>query len=482
MDFRPAPLLFGPIRQPNALVQCSLTISIPKRNTSYLCCYMYNKVITRRDLLKLGPCCAAGFAMDMQSQSVSGKDRTLAMPGLTSHFPALQQTVNGHPLIYFDTAATAQRPTEVINAITEFYRRENANPAPDLHFLAKRSFDAYEQARTIVAAFINAAHASEIVWTRGTTEAINLVAATWGEANIHRDDEIVLTIAEHASNMLPWQLLAKRKDAKVRYAEILESGHIDLESLKAKLTERTKLVCFSHVSNVLGIINPAAEMCRIAHNAGAKVLIDAAQSAPHIPVDVQQLDCDFLAFSGHKLMGPMGIGVLWARRSILDEMPPYQAGSNMAHGKGLEEWEYSEGARKFGAGTPNVAGPVGLAAAIDLIKSIGYSNMWRHEQELTARFHDCLSLQKGIRILGEPEIRNRISLFSFTLDGVQVGELARRLDQYGIAIRAGDLAAMQLLQRFGVKQAARASLYLYNTAAEIESFARILSSVARQTS
>ena len=418
--------------------------------------------------------------MDMQSLNVTGKDQSSTMAGLPSDFPALQQTVNGHPLIYFDTAATAQRPAEVINAITEFYRRENANPAPNLHFLAKRSFDAYEQARAKVAGFINAAQASEIVWTRGTTEAINLVAATWGEANIHRGDEILLTIAEHASNMLPWQLLAKRKEAKVRYADVLETGHIDLESLKAKLSERTKLVCFSQVSNVLGLINPAAEITRIALNAGAKVLIDAAQSVPHIPVDVQQLDCDFLAFSGHKVMGPMGIGVLWARKSILDQMPPYQAGSNMAHGRALEEWEYSDGARKFGAGTPNVAGPVGLAAAIDLIQSIGYSNMWRHEQELTARVHECLSRQKGIRIVGEADIHNRISLFSFTLDGMRADELASRLDQYGIAIRAGDLAAMQLLQRLGVKQAARASLYVYNTTAEIENFARILSSVARQ--
>ena len=443
---------------------------------------MYNRGLTRRELLTFGSYCAAGFAIDMKSQSVTGKDQTFARLDLKSHFPALQQTVNGHPLIYFDTAATAQRPVEVINAITEFYRRENANPSPDLHFLAKRSFDAYEQARTKVAAFINAAQPSEIVWTRGTTEAINLVAAAWGEANIHRDDEIVLTIAEHASNMLPWQLLAKRKEAKVQYADILETGHIDLESLKAKLTERTKLVCFSHVSNVLGIINPAAEICRIVHNVGAKVLIDAAQSAPHVQVDVQQLDCDFLAFSGHKVMGPMGIGVLWARRSILDQMPPYQAGSNMAHGRALEEWEYSDGARKFGAGTPNVCGPVGLAAAIDLIKAIGYSNLRRHEQELTARFHEGLSRQKGIRILGEPEIHNRISLFSFTVDGMRADELARRLDQYGIAIRAGDLAAMQLLQRLGVKHAARASLYVYNTTAEIKTFARILSSVARQTS
>ena len=418
--------------------------------------------------------------MDLQTSNASSNHRTFAIDGIKSHFPALRQTVNGHPSVYFDTAATAQRPTEVINAITEFYRTENANPAPNLHFLAKRCLERYEQARTKVAAFLNARDASEIVWTRGTTEAINLVAATWGEANIDRGDEIVLTIAEHASNMLPWQLLARRKSATIRYADVLDNGHIDLESLQSKLTKRTKIVCFSHVSNVLGIINPAAQICRIAHDAGASVLIDAAQSAPHIPIDVQQLNCDFLAFSGHKVMGPMGIGVLWARESILDQMPPYQAGSNMAHAHGLEEWAYSDAARKFGAGTPNVSGPVGLAAAMDAIHSMGYANMWRHEQRLTTHFQECLSKQKGIRILGHPEVHERISLFSFTLEGIAADELARRLDQYGIAIRAGDLAAMQLLQRFGVKQAARASLYVYNTVDEIDEFSHVLSAVSQR--
>ena len=418
--------------------------------------------------------------MSVQNPNLSTQPHKREIDGIKSHFPVLEQTVNGHPLVYFDTAATAQRPTEVIHAITEFYRRENANPAPNLHSLAKRSSERLEQARAKVAAFINARDPSEIVWTRGTTEAINLVAASWGEANIDRGDEILLTIAEHASNLLPWQLLAKRKGAKVLYADVLENGHIDLESLKSKLTERTKLVCFSHVSNVLGIINPAAQICRIAHDAGTSVLIDAAQSVPHIPIDVQQLDCDFLAFSGHKVMGPMGIGVLWARKSILEQMPPYQAGSNMAHAHGLEEWEYSEAARKFGAGTPNVSGPVGLAAAIDAIHSIGYADMWRHEQRLTAHFQDCLSRQKGVRVLGQPEVRERISLFSFTLEGMPADELTRRLDQYGIAIRAGDLAAMQLLQRFGIKQAARASLYVYNTIDEIDKFAGTLRVVSQR--
>jgi cysteine desulfurase / selenocysteine lyase len=442
---------------------------------------MCNTNMSRRKLLQRGACCATGFVGVQYTDDGSWHDQELDT-GIKSHFPVLQQRVNGHPLIYFDTAATAQRPKEVIDAITQFYSRENANPAPNLHFLARHSFDAYERARASVATFINAADPSEIVWTRGTTEAINLVAASWGEANIHRGDEILLTIAEHTSNMLPWQLLSKRKEAKVRYVDVLETGHIDLESLKANLTERTKVVCFSHVSNVLGIINPAAQICRIAHDVGAKVLIDAAQSVPHMSVDVRQLDCDFLAFSGHKIMGPMGIGVLWARRSILDEMPPYQAGSNMAHATATEEWEYAEGARKFGAGTPNVSGPVGLATAVDFIRRVGYRNMLNHEQQLAARLHERLVAQRGVRVLGAAEMQNRISLFSFTLDGIPTEDLGRKLDQYGIAIRAGDLAAFPLLQRFGIEQAARASLYIYNTLGEIDDFARILGMVAQQAS
>src|SRR5262249_26078492 len=261
--------------------------------------------------------------------------------------------------------------------------------------------------------------------------------------------------------MLPWQLLAKRKRAQLRYVDVLDNGELDLASLKTQLTPRTKLLCFSQISNVLGIINPAAEICGIAHQAGAKVLIDAAQSVPHIPVDVQQLQCDFLAFSGHKMMGPMGIGVLWARRSVLEEMPPYQAGSNMAHAVSRDDWEYSEAARKFGAGTPNVSGAVGLASAIDFIRTLGQKQIWEHEQELTARMLAALARQKGVRILGGKTTRNRISLFSFTAESIEPERLALKLDQHGIAFRAGDMAALPLLERVGTRRAARVSLYVY---------------------
>jgi cysteine desulfurase/selenocysteine lyase len=449
---------------------------------------MYTTQATRREMLRLGLACSAGLlakplAEPGASSSIDRKDRVLnAQPWTSSRFPALNQLVNGKRLIYFDTAATAQRPREVIDALTEFYSRDNGNPAPNLHSLAKRSFEAYENARATVATLLNASDPLEIVWTRGTTEAINLVASSWGEANIGSNDEIVLTIAEHSSNMLPWQLLAKRKGARVRYVDVLDDGNLDLASLKLQVTQRTKLVCFPHVSNVLGIINPADEICRIAHQVGAKVLIDAAQSVPHFALDVQQLECDFLAFSGHKIMGPMGIGVLWARRSILDEMQPYQAGSNMAHGIGRDEWQYSEGARKFGAGTPNVSGTVGLVAAINFVRSVGYQQMWHHEQLLTTHLRDVLLRQKGVRILGGLQTQNRICLFCFSVDSIQAEELARRLDLAGIALRAGDMASLPLLQRFGANQVVRASLYLYNTKDEIDTFARELAAAVSNIS
>lgn len=433
---------------------------------------MYNTTPSRREVLHLGIACGAGLLAPFGGQNQSQSLKTDAT--VISQFPALAQNINNAKLIYFDTAATAQRPRQVIDAVTDFYRHDNANPSPNLHSLAKRSFEVYERARATVASFIGAPDPLEIVWTRGTTEGINLVASAWGDANIQSNDEIVLTVAEHASNMLPWQLLAKRKGARVRYIEVLDNGELDIASLRHVLTEKTRLVCFSHVSNVLGIINPAAEISRIAHNAGAKVVIDAAQSVPHIPIDVQKLDCDFLAFSSHKMMGPMGVGVLWVRRAILDQIPPYQAGSNMAHAVSRDDWEYSEGARKFSAGTPNVSGPVGLAAAIEFIRALGYERMWAHEQELTRHFLEVISEQKAVRLVGGRETQNRIALFCFTTDSIEPEELARRLDQYGIAIRAGDLASLPLLERFRLKRAARASLYAYNTTEEIDEFAHKL--------
>jgi cysteine desulfurase/selenocysteine lyase len=385
-----------------------------------------------------------------------------------AHFPTLGERVNGRPLTYLDTAATAQRPRQVLDAIRAFYEHDNANPSGALHTLARRANGAYEAARSTVARFIHASDPLEIVWTRGTTEAINLVATTWGSANLREGDEVLLTVAEHASSMLPWRLVAERAGATVRYVDTDDSGRIDLESLRRLLGPRSRVVCFTHVSNVTGHITPAAAVCQLARAAGAMVMIDAAQSVPHFEVNVQQLGCDFLAFSGHKMMGPMGIGALWGRRDLLDALPPYQAGSNMAHEVGLDSAEWSSGALRFGAGTPNVSGPVGLAAAIRFIEAIGFSALWRHEQALTRRVLDRLREIPRLRLLGPAEPEDRVSVFSLSPAGRTPLEVMAALDRHGIAVRAGDLAALPLLRRLGTQRAVRASLYLYNSIAEVD--------------
>ena len=393
------------------------------------------------------------------------------------HFPALRQSVNGHPLVYLDTAATALRPEPVIEALARYDRGDNANPGAALHTLARRSAERYGAARRRVAAFINARDPSEIVFTRGTTEGINLVAAAWGAANLRPGDNVVVGIAEHASNMAPWQQAARAAGAETRYFAIDDQGHPQLDDLAAKLDGRTRVVAFSHVSNVLGLVNPARQMCDIARAPGRIVVVDGAQSVPHVPVDVQRLGCDFLAFSGHKMLGPMGIGVLWGRRDLLDAMPPYQSGSNMAHDVDLDAMHLSEGALKFGAGTPNVAGPIGLAAAMDFIDGIGRDALWRHEQELVARMLQRLGAIRGVRLLGAPAREYRISVFSMSLGSIAASDVLRALDERGIAVRAGDLASLPLLKRLGVVRALRASCYLYTSTAEVDRFADALEEI-----
>jgi cysteine desulfurase / selenocysteine lyase len=393
------------------------------------------------------------------------------------HFPALAQEVNGHPLAYLDSAATTLRPNAVIDAISDFYRRDNANPGATLHALARRANEVYGSARKTVADFINAADPGEVVFTRGTTEGINLVAATWGAANLRPGDEILIGVAEHASNMLPWQSIAAKTGAQVRYFGIDQQGHPRLEQLSEMLTRRTKVVAFSHVSNVLGMINPAKEMCARARAPGRVVVIDAAQSAPHFPIDVRDLGCDFLAFSSHKMLGPMGVGVLWGRRELLESMPPYQSGSNMAHDVDVESLHLSEAALKFGAGTPNVSGPVGLAEAIRFLKGIGPSAVREHEQSITRHFVKRVAAIPGVRLLGSTDPAEKISVFAFTVAGKPPLDVLRRLDERGIAIRAGDLASLPLLKRLGTTTAARASCYLYTTTQEIDRLAERLASL-----
>ena len=413
----------------------------------------------------------AAAASGIEVRGTPGGDQVEAWRG---QFPALRQTINGHPLAYLDSAATSLRPNLVIEAMARHDQGDNANPGAALHTLARRSAATYEGARRAVAEFIHAPDPSEIVFTRGTTDGINVVAAAWGGANLKEGDEILIGVAEHASNMLPWQLIARQTGARVRYFGIDDQGHPLLDDFTAQLGSRTRIVAFSHVSNVLGMLNPAREMCARARAPGRVILIDGAQSVPHFPVDVRDLGCDFLAFSSHKMLGPMGVGVLWGRRELLDAMPPYQGGSNMAHDVGLESLHLSEGALKFGAGTPNVSGPVGLAAAMRFLRDIGPDALRRHERALTERFLERVAPIPGITMLGSRDPDEKVSVFAFTVRGRDPLAVLRALDDQGIAVRAGDLAALPLLERLGTRTAVRASCYVYTTLAEIDRLAAAL--------
>ncbi len=384
-----------------------------------------------------------------------------------SAFPALDQTINGRPLVYLDSAATTQRPSAVIDAVADFYRTVNANPSSTLHTLARRAADRYAAARTTVARFINA-DPRELVWVRGTTEGINLVAASWGAANLRSGDEIVLPIAEHYSNWLPWRAIAARTGARIRHVGVTDEGHLRLDELDGLLSPRTRLVAISHVSNVLGLVNPVAEIVRKAKRVGATVLVDGAQSVPHVPVDVKALGCDFFAFSSHKMLGPMGTGVLWARRELLEAMPTYQTGSNMAHEVDLTNAVLEHDGQKFQAGTPNVSGAVGLAAAVEFLDGLGRQAIWDHDQTLVRHTLGRLREVPGLRLIGPTSPENRVPVFCFTIAGVAVPAIVKGLDDDGLAIRGGDMAAQPLLERFGVKAAARVSCYLYNTTADID--------------
>ncbi len=395
-----------------------------------------------------------------------------------TRFPALRQEVNGQPLAYLDSAATTLRPRAVIDAVARYYETDNANPGATLHTLARRSANGLASARARVARFIGAGDAAEVVFTRGTTEAINLVAATWGEAHLTTGDEIVVTVAEHYSNLLPWRRLASRVGARVVVVDVTNDGRLDVARVRDALTDRSKLLAFSHVSNVLGIVNPAQDVCAVARRRNVRVLVDAAQSAPHVPLDVRALDCDFLACSSHKMLGPMGVGVLWARAELLETMPPYHLGGNMAHDVTDESFAVEHGPAKYQAGTPNVAGPVGFAMALDELDHIGMANLMRHDTDLVAYAHERLASVHGVRILGTLDKETpRVPVFTFVRDGVEPAALVTALDNAGVAVRAGDMAALPLLRRFGVHAAVRASCYLYTTTEEIDRLARIVDGV-----
>ncbi|MEQ8766693.1 MAG: cysteine desulfurase [Planctomycetota bacterium] len=392
-------------------------------------------------------------------------------------FPILAQEIHGHRLVYLDNAATSQKPKAVIDAIREYYERDNANVHRGVHTLSERATRGYEGARATVQRFLSAPSVKEIIFTRGTTEAVNLVAQTFGRQRVAAGDEVLITGLEHHSNIVPWQMLCQEKDATLTVAPIDERGVVTLEAFRAALTDKTKLVSVSHVSNALGTINPLADFVAAAKERGIPVVVDGAQAAPHLPIDVQALGCDFYAFSGHKVYGPTGIGALWGKAEHLDTMPPYQGGGEMIRSVTFERTEYNTIPHKFEAGTPNICGAIGLAAALDYVTAVGLERIAAHESVLLEEATEILSGIDGIRIVGTAD--HKASVLSFTLEGVHPHDIGTILDQQGIAVRAGHHCAQPVMDFFGVPATARASFALYNTKEDIEALARGLEQVAK---
>lgn len=383
-------------------------------------------------------------------------------------FPVLGREVRpGVRLVYLDSTATAQKPRQVLETMEKFYRESNANIHRGVHTLAEEATALYEEARAKIARFINAPSPRQIIYTRNTTEAINLVAYSWGRAFLQPGDRILLTEMEHHSNLVPWYLLAQERHLELDFVPVREDGLLDLEAYRRLLERRPKLVAFTHMSNVLGTINPAREMIALAHQAGAITLLDGAQSVPHFPVDVQELDVDFLAFSGHKMCGPTGIGVLYGKMHLLEAMPPFLGGGDMIRAVHLGSFVPNEVPYKFEAGTPAIAEAIGLGAAVDYLQSVGMEAIAQYEHELTAYALERLEEVPGVHLFG-PAAAHKGGIASFTFDGVHPHDVAQILDQYGIAVRAGHHCAQPLHERFGIPATTRASFYLYTTKEEID--------------
>jgi cysteine desulfurase/selenocysteine lyase len=398
----------------------------------------------------------------------TSRGNALDVARVRADFPALHQQVNGRPLVYLDNAATTQKPQAVLDALLGFYSRDCANVHRGVHALSQRATDAYEGARETVARFLNA-RPREIVFTRGTTEAINLVAYSYG-SRLSPGDEILITELEHHSNIVPWQMLAERTGARLRVAPIDDRGEIILEEFQRLLGPRTRIVAVAHVSNALGTVNPVEEICRLAHTYGARVLVDGAQAVPHLAVDVRALDCDFYAFSGHKIYGPTGIGVLFGRWELLEAMPPYQGGGDMIRSVTFEKTLYNDPPYRFEAGTPHIAGAIGLAAAIEYVTRLGLEGIRRHEQQLLEAATRALEEIPGVRIVGTAA--HKAAVVSFVLDGVHPHDVATVLDHEGVAVRAGHHCAQPLMERFGLPATTRASFALYNTLEEVDALAQ----------
>jgi cysteine desulfurase/selenocysteine lyase len=381
-------------------------------------------------------------------------------------FPILKQKVHGKPLVYFDNAATSQKPRAVIEAERQFYESLCSNVHRGVHWLSEHATQAYEDTRIKVQRFLNAAESREIIFVRGTTEAINLVASTYGRSNIQPGDEIIISGMEHHSNIVPWQMLCEEKGATLRVAPIFDNGELDLEGFERLLNTRTRFVAVTHVSNVLGTINPVAQIIKMAHQRNVPVLLDGAQAAPHLRVDVRALDCDFYTVSGHKLFAPTGIGVLYGKAKLLEAMPPYQGGGDMIASVTFEKTLYNTLPYKFEAGTPNIAGTLGLSAAIDYLNRLGFENLRPHEHELLAYATEAISGIEGVRIIGTA--KEKASVISFVLDGIHPHDVGTILDREGIAVRTGHHCAQPLMDRFSVPATTRASLAFYNTFEEVD--------------
>jgi len=397
---------------------------------------------------------------------------------LRKDFPILDQQVHGKPLIYFDNAATSQKPRAVIDALVHYYEYDNANVHRGIHELSNRATAGYEAARARAAKFINARSAEEIIFTRGTTEGINLVASSWGAKNLKANDIILLTEMEHHSNLVPWQLLAQRTGAKLAFVPVTgDEGLLDLSKLDSLLTKQVKLFTMVHISNSLGTVNPVADLCARARKLGITTLVDTAQSAGHCPVDVQAIGCDFLAFSGHKICGPTGIGVLWGRQELLDAMPPYQGGGEMILSVEYQKTEFKKAPHRFEAGTPDISGPFGLHAAMDYLDAIGRENIWKHDQELAAHACEKLAALKSVRLFGPKT--GRAGLVSFLLKDVHAHDVVTLADQAGVALRGGHHCTQPLMHKLGVESTARASFYFYNTQAEVDRFVEVVKEIQK---
>ena len=400
------------------------------------------------------------------------RETLLDVERIRKDFPILQRKVHGRQLVYLDNAASTQKPRQMIQSLKRFYESDYANIHRGVHLLSQVATDQYEQARVKSQRFINAACHCEVIFTRGATEGINLVAATFGRQNVKAGDEILITAMEHHSNIVPWQMLCEEKGAKLRVAPVSDSGELILEEFDRLLTPRTRLAAFVHVSNVLGTVNPVKEMIAMAHAKGVPVLIDGAQSAPHVKIDVKDLDCDFFAFSSHKMYGPTGIGVLYGKRALLNKMPPYQGGGDMISSVTFEKTEYNDLPYKFEAGTPNIADVVAFGAAIDYLTQIGIENVAAHEHDLMEYATAALKEVPGLRIIGEAAEKS--GAISFVMEGIHPHDIGTILDREGIAIRTGHHCAQPLMDRFGVPATARASFGMYNTKYEVNALVTAL--------